>query len=352
MTWRLRLPALFLAAAAALMAFGVPPSALAAPRSVQQDPIPSESAPPEGEVVHSWALAPASESGDPAQAGSRSFFSYELEPGAVIEDAVTLFNLGNAPLTFSLYGTDAFNNEAGGFELLPAAEQPEGVGTWIETSAKLVTVPAKAQLHIPITIRVPAGARPGDHAGAVLAASDVTGTDPDGRPVTLDRRTGPRVYIRVAGDLTPELSVEGIDTSYDPALNPLGGSATVRYRIHNTGNVRLSGRHRVTVAGPLGVGRTRSAGMDVPELLPGESIELETTLDGVPGLGLASVEVVVEPSTELGAKSDLDPVSGRGVALAPPITLLLGAVALGCALVARRSYLRRQRPVAIGTHTT
>ena len=346
MTWRSRLSAL-LAASAALAALGVPHVG-AVPTLLRQDPIPADGAVPAGgEVVHSWALAPAADPDDPAQAGSRSFFSYELEPGAVIEDAVTLFNLGTVPLTFDLYGTDARNNDRGDFELLPAATQPTGVGAWVETAASLGTVPAGGQLHIPITIRVPVDARPGDHAGAVLAASDTRATGPDGQEVVLDRRTGPRIYVRVAGELVPELSVEGLETSYDPALNPLGGGASVRYRIHNTGNVRLSGRHQASVAGPFGAGRQRGERLDLPELLPGESIEVETTVEGVPALGWARAEVVVEPSTELGEDPDLAPVSSRGMALAPPITVILGGVAAACGLFARRSLRRRRGPLPL-----
>lgn len=332
-----------LAAAAAVLALGAGPSAA----QPAPDPIPAEP-PPGTEVVHSWALAPAADPADPSQAGSRSFFSYELEPGATIEDAVTLFNLGNVPLTFSLYATDAANNDVGDFELLPAADEPVDLGTWVETSTSLVTVPAQSQLHIPITIRVPSDATAGDHAGAVLAASDTRGTGPDGQEVVLDRRTGPRVYIRVAGEITPELSVEGVSTSYEPELNPLSGTATVRYRIRNTGNVRLGGTHHVSVAGPLGVGRRRSKTMEVPELLPGESIEVEAELGGVPALGLSQAEVVLEPSAESGAESAIAAVTASGSGLAPPVTLILGGVAVTCALVARRSYLRRQRLVSVG----
>ena len=50
-------------------------------------------------MIHSWALAPAG-SLDPNEAGNRPNLSYTADPGAVVEDAVTLFNYGTAQLTF------------------------------------------------------------------------------------------------------------------------------------------------------------------------------------------------------------------------------------------------------------
>ena len=76
-----------------------------------------------------------------------------------------------------------------------------------------ITLEARQQATMPITVKVPITARPGDHAGAVLASSQAEGTGPDGKVITLDRRTGSRVYIRVAGPLTPELTVEKLRTT-------------------------------------------------------------------------------------------------------------------------------------------
>ncbi|MDP1818336.1 MAG: DUF916 domain-containing protein [Acidimicrobiales bacterium] len=293
------------------------------------------------EEVHSWALAPAG-STDPGEAGNRPNLSYELEPGAEVSDAVTLFNYSNIQLTFAVYPTDAFNNEDGQFDLLATGEEPEDLGSWITLPQGNVTVPPQSQATMPISVRVPATARPGDHAGAILASSSAASTAPDGKVITLDRRTGTRVYVRVAGPLEPELAIENVSANYSPSLNPLGGTAKVLYRIQNRGNVRLSGAHSVSIAGPLGLFEQHVDAEELTELLPGEGVTLEATFDDVPASAVAFAKVRLDPASGGGAE-ELASVSRRGMVLAPPITLLLLALATWLALRARRAYRRHQR---------
>jgi hypothetical protein len=323
------------------------------PSSWSQDSTP-QSDPPAGRespeaagtgVVQSWALAPAG-STDPSEAGNRPNLAYELAPGADLEDAVTLYNFSNVPLTFRVYATDAVNNEDGQFDLIPGDQEPEDVGTWITLPQDNITVPAGAQATMPISVKVPADAAPGDHVGAILASNEAAGTGPDGKTVTLDRRTGSRVYIRVSGDLHPELAIEDIDTSYTPSLNPLGGTAKVTYRIHNRGNVRLAGAHSVSIAGPFGLSEQRVPAKDLPELLPGESVTLRASFDGVPAAAVAVTMIRLEPSGNVG-RDDLSAVSGRALTLAPPVTVIMLGLATWLALRARRAYRRHRRHAAV-----
>jgi hypothetical protein len=328
MIWRRAL----VAATAAAVVF----CALAAPVSGQD-------APPDGEVIHSWALSPAGTSDDPSQPNNRPNLSYEVDPGAVVEDAVTLYNYSNVPLNFRLYATDAFNDDTGAFSLLAGDEDPVDVGTWVSLAASTVTIPARSQATVPITVKVPADARPGDHVGGLLASSEALGAGDDGNTVTIDRRTGTRLYIRVAGRVEQDLAVESVATDYRPALNPLGGSATVRYVITNRGNVRLAGRHRVTISGPLGFARQQGPEQELEELLPGESITIEQTFDGVPATAVEITKVRLEPSTVAGEDGDLPTVTRSGMALALPITLILLTVAAWLALRARHALVRHRR---------
>lgn len=328
-------PALLLGATAASAQQGSPaPLDPAAPGIVDAQP---------GDIVHSWALAPTVR--NPEQGSGRPNLSYELAPGGEVTDEVTLFNYSNVQLTFRLYATDAFNNDDGDFDLLPGDQQPTALGTWVSLPQGAITMPAKTQATFPITVKVPDAARPGDYAGAVLASSRAEGTQPDGKVVGLDRRTGTRVYVRVSGRLAPALAVEGLKASYDPALNPAGGTADVQYRIVNRGNVRMSGTHRPSVAGPLGIGRTSGSEVRIPELLPGESIQVRTKLRGVLASGLAVAEVALRPDP---VGSDLKSPAAterRSFALAVPVTLLAAGVALLLARRAARSYRRRQLPL-------
>ncbi len=294
--------------------------------------------PPGGEVVHSWALAPAG-SDDPSEAGNRPNLSYTAEPGTVIDDAVTLYNYGNAQLIFQIYGTDAFNTPTGEVDFLPGADAPTGAGAWVALPQHVITVNAGEQATIPITITIPDGAAPGDYTGALLASNEAVSTGGD-QVVRLDRRTGTRLLIRVNGPLTAELAVTDVSTDYSPALNPLAGSATVTYVVENRGNTRLGGTATAAVGGPFGIGEVTAPAVDVPELLPGSSVTLTVEFDSVPALGLARTTIDVEPTSE---DIEVSAVSASGSTLALPIGVLLVLVAILFGLLALRAYRRHQR---------
>lgn len=293
-----------------------------------------------GVVINSWALSPTG-SADPNQPGNRPNLSYELAPGGEVKDSVTLFNYSNVPLTFRVYATDAFNNADGQFDLLPGDKKPTDAGSWVTLPQANITVPALAQAILPIAVAVPAGARPGDHAGAVLASSQAEGTGPDGKVITLDRRTGSRLYIRVTGPLAPELAVENVHTTYRPSLNPLSGVVEVAYRVQNRGNVRLGGTRRLSISGPLGVATKRKRAAKLPELLPGEGFTIHAKFSGVPATGIVSARIRVDPLPVDGGSKGTS-ANKESTTIAAPFTLLALGLAIFLLRRARRSYRQHQ----------
>jgi hypothetical protein len=291
------------------------------------------------QVTESWALTPAV-SADPDAAGNRSELTYLADPGAVIQDAVTVFNFGTVQENFQVYATDAFNNNEGQFDVLPADKKPSDVGTWVKFSQEGITVPPGKQATIPITITIPRDAAPGDHVGAIVASSPTSGTDALGNVVTFDRRTGSRMYVRVNGPLTAELAVTNVDTTYDHSISPLGGTARVKYRIENRGNVRLAGTATLSVAGPLGIGEKQVALPNMPELLPGQDITVTADVHDVPELFLGFTTVRVEPAQPSGVDAKVS--EKRDLSFVPPLAVLgVLLVALIALLVWRR--VRRRR---------
>jgi len=290
-------------------------------------------------LVESWALAPGG-SPNPDEAGNRPELSYQAAPGATLEDYVTVFNYGNVTETFHIYATDAFNNTEGQFDLLPGDQQPVDAGSWVQLPQSMVTVPPGKQVSMPITIKIPADANPGDHTGAVLAASETTGTGPDGKTVTLDRRTGTRLYIRVAGPVHAELAVTNVATDYHHSANPLGGSATVTFRVENTGNVRLGGTAHVSVSGPFGLGEHTVTLPAIAELLPGQRVTMTATVKDVGALLVDSTTVRIEPTgvADVGA---VTVASGSDTTFAPPLALLVVLLLVIAYLIVRRRRNRR-----------
>ena len=112
--------------------------------------------------------------------------------------------------------------------------------TWW-SPCRRATKAAVGRVVVPFRITVPANASPGDHGAAIVAVLSTLGKNPKGENVRLDQRVASRIYLRVNGPLHPGLRIEGLSVTYRHSLNPLhGGSATVRYTVHNVGNVRLA----------------------------------------------------------------------------------------------------------------
>ena len=307
------------------------------------DPAPSDVAgeQPADQVVHSWALIPATVD---QQSGSRSDLTYVTDGGTVIEDAVTLLNLGTEMLTFRVFATDAFNNSGGQFDVLPTDQEPEDVGSWVTFAQEMVSVPAGQEVTIPMTITIPAGASAGDHVGAVLASSPTIGDSGNGQVITMDRRTGTRIYLRINGPLFPELSITDLDSSYEQAVNPLGGSARVSFTIVNNGNVRLSGIPHVSVSGPFGFAEKEVTLPEIAELLPGEQVAVSADLDGVAAgfLDSTAVRFEVIGAADVGETND---VTASDTMFAPPLFVLGVLLVLLFGLLAFRAYGRRANPV-------
>jgi hypothetical protein len=243
-----------------------------------------------------WGVAPSSRKGP----DGRAAFTYKLDPGAELTDYAGISNYSSGPITVDVYASDAFTTASGGFDLLPAAQKPTDVGTWVvfEPRYRRLVIPSKSRVDVPFRLTVPRNATPGDHAGGIVASIAEPGTDAGGNRVRVDRRVGARAYLRVTGELAPAFTVERLDAGYDGTLNPLGGgTVTATYRVRNTGNVRLSGTPRVEVAGPFGLGRRTVDAPALPEILPGGEYTATVELRGA------------APLVRLGVDLDLAPVA-------------------------------------------
>lgn len=315
------------------------------PASVSTTPVDANAVavdPTQGEAVESWTLAPASSA---EEVGNRPNLSYTIAPGDTVTDAVTVYNLGNVPLVFRVYATDAFNNDDGTFALLAGDKPPVDVGTWLKVDQEAVSVPPRMQTTIPFTITVPRDAAPGDHVGAVLASSATLSNSGDGQTeLTVDRRTGTRLFVRVAGDLRTEFGITALETDYHHSVNSFGGSATVRFRVENRGNVRLSGTPLVEVGGPFGVLSKTVKMPKISELLPGEHADLSVEVADVPALFVNSTKVSIRPEGDGVAEAPTSTASATQ--FAPPVTLLLLVLVVVLLLLARRSRRRRAQGAA------
>ncbi|MFJ8579104.1 WxL protein peptidoglycan domain-containing protein [Micromonospora sp. NPDC093277] len=278
-------------AAPAVAGPGAARAAGAAARPVASQP---SAAPTARREEPRWSVQPSSRKG----VTGKNHFVYDLSPGEQIIDYVGISNLGKEPITLDTYPTDAFNTEDGAFALLPTGQDPRGVGAWIRLPQRSYTIAPGKRLDVPFTLKVPANAEPGDHPGAVVAAMSVTATGQEGQQVTIERRIGARVYLRVSGPVEPSVQITGMELRYDNPLVPFpGGDLIATYRVANLGNVRVTGKARIQVKGPLGVRLGHSEMIDIPELLPDSEIRLTSTIHGVFPAGPITASLAVNPET-------------------------------------------------------
>ncbi|WP_431916361.1 WxL protein peptidoglycan domain-containing protein [Micromonospora wenchangensis] len=322
--------------AAALLVATAPPAP--APAAPAPSPGPTAAAGETGAAR--WAVQPSSAKGPTG----RNYFIYDLAPGSTLTDHVGVTNLGDRPLTFDVYGTDAYTSTDGAFALLPADRPATDVGSWISVDRRTWTIPAGRRVDIPFRLTVPANATPGDHTGGVIGAVARVRTTADGQRVLVDQRLAARVYLRVTGPVRPAVTVEAVDVSYDNPVNPFGGGdMVVRYRLRNDGNVRVGGSGTVTVRAPFGREQARTSPTDLPELLPGATFTVTERITGVPPLLRLTAEVDIAATT---TDTALPPVVRTTGVWAPPWLLL--ALLAGAAGWAGLRWWRRRAAATAG----
>lgn len=273
----------------------------------------------------------------------RTRFSYAADPGQQIADNYLVRNTGTTPQSYTVLSTDAFNDEAGEFALLETDAPATDIGNWVSfengTNRLQFDLAPGASRVVPFTVIVPAEATPGDHAGGIAASVQT----PSGQ-VTLDRRLGTRMYLRVSGDIQAGLSIAGLRASYvGDWWNPFSGAMRVHYTVENTGNIALASNVAVTGSTWFGIPTGGAQGDGIPELLPGGTRTYETDLPGVASWGYLNANVTLNPFVEGDDESKRMPVAATSrdtILIAPPWTVLI-AIALIVGFVFFRHWRRK-----------
>ncbi|WP_328493190.1 DUF916 domain-containing protein [Streptomyces sp. NBC_00414] len=281
----------------------------------------------------------------------RSSFSYGVNPGSQVEDAMVVANRSRSELTLALYAADGYTTEKGQLDLLTREKKSLGIGAWVRATKTSVRIAPGRTAEIPFTVAVPRDATPGDYVGGILTSLKQSDDTDDTEGIAVDRRLGIRIKLRVSGALKPTLAVEDLHVDYRGTANHFGqGDATVTYTLHNTGNALLSGAQKVTLTGPFGTSETRAGKIAAaPELLPGERWKVEVPVhDVTPALRLTAKATVTPALTDAaGSTTSLKPVEATTTGWAIPWTLVLLIVvllagAMGAYVLRRRARTRRK----------
>ncbi|WP_338185727.1 hypothetical protein [Jatrophihabitans sp.] len=291
------------------------------------------------------------------KADARPNFQFGGGPGsAPFHDTVSVLNIGDVPLTLSLYPADAQTTSDGQFGVKLQSQKQDDVGSWIKLAqGPTVVVAARTaagatRVFVPFTLTIPRTATPGDHVGAIILSLRTKAGSSGRANEALDRRVGIRVYVRVSGTIHAALSVQHLRAVYRPQFqaNPFGtGRVTVSYVVRNTGNVILGARQQLSVSGLLGGSRAVTLSSLAP-LLPGNSALQRAVVTGVFPEFRETAKVTLHPLPQVGAvDAPLRSVSSSTGTWAVPWLLIILVVIV---LSAGYWYLRR-RLSAGGTHS-
>ncbi|MFD7867524.1 WxL protein peptidoglycan domain-containing protein [Streptomyces sp. NPDC059783] len=242
-------------------------------------------APPAGAADNgSFSVFPAT-----ADTGGRPYFYLSADPGATLTDKVTVTNKTGTAMTFRLYAADAYNTARdGGFAVRAQNEKQRSVGAWARAARDRVTVKPHGSVTVPVTIRVPEDAEPGDHPGAVVALDErIDPADEGAVAVGIRKAVGARIYLRVNGPTVPALSVEDVRVEHSQPLVPGTGAsrAVISYTLRNRGNVTLSPKVALRAEGLFGRTLLARDLTRIPsELLPRQEVRLTEEWAGAPQL--------------------------------------------------------------------
>lgn len=249
--------------------------ALAAPAGASGTSVPSGASgssggPDQPETAQSWLISPATEEG---VVDGRPFFTYTVDPGDTVTDYLRVKSLADVTQVLTLYPSQAGNAANGDLVLADREAAPEDLSAWTSLDVQALELPPDGEQLVRFDIQVPADAEPGDYTQGIVTSQTQQVEQDDGQLVNLDSRLAARVYVRVNGDLAPQVEFTGLTDTYERAWwNPFG-TAELSYSVRNTGNVRLRATDAVTAEGPFGIDLGGPAsGPEILDLLPGSEV--------------------------------------------------------------------------------
>lgn len=173
-----------------------------------------------------------------------SYFSYELAPGVVLNDAALVMNSGDVPITLTLYAADGITAVNGGTAFAKQGQQStggsRGVGGWLSLPVTEIALGPGEELVVPFTINVPPDALPGHHiAGLVVQALSSSvdvqsaGDEQSQFVANVIQQAGVAVVIDLPGPHIAGLEISAASLNQQDDEQ----GATFVISVHNTGNI-------------------------------------------------------------------------------------------------------------------
>jgi hypothetical protein len=187
-------------------------------------------------VADASPRAATSASSSPAASVSASPAKLALAGGE--RGAVTLMNHGAWPVVVRVRPSGVAVDVRGRPRLVARPGSGRGAAPWLAPWPRQFVLDPRRSRSVDVIARVPPGAQPGDHHGALVLA-----TVPARRgAVALRMRVAVRVLVRVAGTIQRALRIRAL------RARRVGGGRVLEVRLLNGGNVTEALTDRTTIA--------------------------------------------------------------------------------------------------------
>src|SRR6476659_1827994 len=173
------------------------------------------------------------------------YFVYRAAPGAARSGAVIVSNSGNAAGTVKLFVADATTGRTTGTVYLTDSKA-KAAGSWITLASKSLSLRPGASKRVGFTVRVPAGQKPGQWVGGIVAETShrVAGKKSKQKAsvqIKVRNQTIVAVQTNVPGTAVSTFEIGKVTTGGQR------GFQQVITHVANTGNQLLKPTGRVTV---------------------------------------------------------------------------------------------------------
>lgn len=197
------------------------------------------------------------------------YFVYKLPAGGTKSGAIIVSNSGDRRGTVKLYAADGGTGQTTGTVYL-TNDKPQRAGAWVELGASSLTLAPGKFRRVPFTVRVPAGTKPGQWVGGIVAETATTT-----QSQRTNRKAGVQIRIRNQTIVAVQVDVPGPRrASFEIGAVKTGGQRNFQQLIvgvENTGNVLAKPSGSVTISRNGTVLQTLPFTMDT--FLPQTSID-------------------------------------------------------------------------------
>jgi WxL interacting protein linking bacterial and host surfaces len=209
---------------------------------------------------------------------SGPYYVFHAHPGQTVSGRVRVVNTGSAAGTARIYAVDATTGATSGASYLTDSRRRSDVGAWTRLSVGQVHLRPRQSKIVAFTMRVPKGARTGDHLGGIVADPGVQ----RGRAVKRSRSSF-RINVRTLTVIAVEAQLPGkrvpqmaID---DVTAGGMRGYQQLFLGLRNTGNIFVKGSGSVVVEN-MGGQRLKSSTFALDTFLPQTQIAFPVLIHG------------------------------------------------------------------------